>query len=260
MLFRSPANGATVRGASIALSAVATPSEGNTIASVQFYLDDSLLGESTSSPYSINWDTTQTSNASHNLTAVATDGAGNATTSQAISVTVYNAPSVSSGGSGGGGVPQSAFVVVPTATSTASSTTSASSTASSSLPLVIPTSTSSSTLITTSSLQAELNILLAELQSLEAQAGNATTTVAPSPYAFTTDLELWDTGPEVTALQRYLISEGIGLAAQKLKTHGVTQTFGMLTYNALVEFQASVAIHATGYFGPITRAWVNGHE
>jgi peptidoglycan hydrolase-like protein with peptidoglycan-binding domain len=64
----------------------------------------------------------------------------------------------------------------------------------------------------------------------------------------------------VTALQRYLISEGTGPAATKLNAHGVTQTFGMLTYNALVEFQASVGIHATGYFGPITRAYVNGHE
>src|ERR1019366_8857957 len=118
-------------GTSVTLSAVATPSEGNTIASVQFYLDGSLLGESTSSPYSINWDTTQTSNASHNLTAIATDGAGNATTSQAISVTVYNAPPVSSGGGGGGGVPQSTFIIVPTATSTTSSvTTTATSTAS----------------------------------------------------------------------------------------------------------------------------------
>jgi hypothetical protein len=27
-----------------------------------------------------------------------------------------------------------------------------------------------------------------------------------------------------------------------------------------VEFQASMGIHATGYFGPITRAWVSGHE
>jgi parallel beta-helix repeat protein len=254
----SPTGGATVSGTTSIAASSSDALSG--VSSVAFYLDGSLLGESTSSPYSINWDTTQTSNASHNITAVATDDAGNATTSQAISVTVYNAPSVSSGGGGGGGVPQSAFIIVPAATSTTSSTTSASSTASSSLPLVVPTSTASSSLITTSSLQAELNILLAELQSLEAQAGNTTTTVALSPYAFTTDLQLWDTGPAVTALQRYLISEGTGPAATKLNAHGVTQTFGMLTYNALVEFQASVGIHATGYFGPITRAYVNGHE
>jgi len=247
----SPTSGATVSGATSIAASSSDAISG--VSSVAFYLDGSLLGESTSSPYSINWDTTQTNNASHNITAIAVDGAGNATTSQAISVTVYNAPSVSSGGGGGGGVPQSAFIVVSTATSTASSTASSS-------PLLVSTSTTPSTAITTSSLQAELNILLAELQSLEAQAGNTTTTVTFSPYAFTTDLQLWDTGPAVTDLQRYLISEVTGPAATKLKAHGVTQTFGMLTYNALAEFQAFVGIHATGYFGPITRGWVNGHE
>ena len=255
----SPMSGATVSGTTSITASSSDALSG--VSSVAFYLDGSLLGESTSSPYSINWDTTQTSNGSHSITARSTDGAGNATTSQAISVTVHNAPSVSSGG-GGGGVPQSAFIIVPVTTSTASSTTSASSTASSSLPLVVPTSTAPSAAITTSSLQAELNTLLAELQSLEAQAGNATTitNASSSSSLFTTDLQLWDEGPEVTALQSYLIQQDKGPAAEKLKAHGTTNVFGFLTYNALVEFQASVGIHATGYFGPITRAWVNGHE
>jgi peptidoglycan hydrolase-like protein with peptidoglycan-binding domain len=64
----------------------------------------------------------------------------------------------------------------------------------------------------------------------------------------------------VNALQSYLIQEDTGPAAQRLKVHGTTDYFGILTYNALVEFQASVGIHGTGYFGPITRAYVNGHE
>ena len=64
----------------------------------------------------------------------------------------------------------------------------------------------------------------------------------------------------MNALQNYLISQNTGPAAQKLRTHGATSYFGILTYNALVEFQTSVGIHATGYFGSITRAWVNRHE
>jgi peptidoglycan hydrolase-like protein with peptidoglycan-binding domain len=63
----------------------------------------------------------------------------------------------------------------------------------------------------------------------------------------------------VNALQSYLIQQDKGPAAQRLKIHGATDYFGILTYNALVEFQASVGIHASGYFGPITRAWVTKH-
>jgi hypothetical protein len=355
----SPASEATVSGTT---SITASSSDAITgVSSVAFYLDGSLLGKSTSNPYSINWDTTQTSNASHGITATATDGAGNATTSQAISVTVYNAPFVSSGGGGGGGgggsvqsdlaitktVDQSAPAtgatihytltvsdggpsdssavvasdMLPTGVTFDSASSSEGSYASSTgiwtigtIPnghqatLVITATvtaatgtiitntgtvsetpgilnatpqddtssatitvaggggvTSSSPSSTLSALSgmtvAEMESLLAsletELQALEAQVGNATIS---SPYIFTTDLQLHDTGPAVNALQSYLIREDKGPAAKVLKIHGATNYFGILTYNALVEFQASVGIHATGYFGPITRAWVNGHE
>ena len=49
-----------------------------------------------------------------------------------------------------------------------------------------------------------------------------------------------------------------GPAAQKLKAHGATTTFGILTYHALVEFQRKAGIvPASGYFGPKTNAYVN---
>jgi hypothetical protein len=86
----APANGATVSGTSVAVSANATNSIG--IAGVQFKLDGSNLGaEKTTAPYTMTWDTTQTANGSHVLTAVARDTAGNQTTSAAVFITINNA-------------------------------------------------------------------------------------------------------------------------------------------------------------------------
>ena len=105
-----------------------------------------------------------------------------------------------------------------------------------------------------------IDSLTAELQSLEAQAG-ITLSPSASSYLFNTNLELYDTGAEVNALQDYLVQQDKGLAATKLKVHGTTSFFGILTFNALVEFQKSVGIiPASGYFGRITRNYVNGHE
>ncbi len=85
----APANGATVSGA-VAVSATASDNVG--VTGVQFRLDGANLGaEDTTSPYSINWTTTTTTNGSHTLTAVARDAAGNTTTAASRTVTVSNA-------------------------------------------------------------------------------------------------------------------------------------------------------------------------
>jgi hypothetical protein len=85
----SPTNSQTISG-SVTISSDATDNVG--VAGVQFYLDGQPLGlEISSSPYSINWNTLQASNAPHVLTAVARDAAGNRTTSAAVSVIVSNA-------------------------------------------------------------------------------------------------------------------------------------------------------------------------
>jgi hypothetical protein len=87
----APANGATVSGSSVTLSANASDNVG--VAGVQFKLDGANLGaEDTTAPYSTSWNTNLTANGSHSLTAVARDGAGNTTTSPAVTVTVSNAP------------------------------------------------------------------------------------------------------------------------------------------------------------------------
>jgi hypothetical protein len=84
----SPTGGSTVSGTTT-VSANASDNVG--VGGVQFKLDGNNLGaEDTSSPYSVSWDTTTASNASHTLTAVARDIVGNTTTSSSVSVTVSN--------------------------------------------------------------------------------------------------------------------------------------------------------------------------
>lgn len=85
----SPANGATVSGATVAVSANASDNIG--VTSVQFQLDGTNLGAAlTAAPYSMNWDTTVVANGQHTLTAIARDAAGNTATSSAVTVTVSN--------------------------------------------------------------------------------------------------------------------------------------------------------------------------
>jgi hypothetical protein len=84
----APAGGATVSG-SVSVTAAANDDVG--VAGVQFKLDGANLGaEDTSSPYSVSWDTTTATNASHTLTAVARDAADNATSSSSVTATVNN--------------------------------------------------------------------------------------------------------------------------------------------------------------------------
>jgi RHS repeat-associated protein len=67
------------------------------VASVQFKLDGANLGSAlTSAPYQTSWNTTSSGYGNHTLSAVATDDAGNVSTSPAVSVSVDNsaAPTV----------------------------------------------------------------------------------------------------------------------------------------------------------------------
>ena len=99
-----------------------------------------------------------------------------------------------------------------------------------------------------------------QLQALEVEAGSQTPSTT-ALFTFTRNLQVGMMGADVKQLQLFLISQNAGPAARKLKAHGATQTFAILTKAALVEFQKSVDITpASGYFGPITRTWVNAHE
>jgi uncharacterized protein (TIGR03118 family) len=70
---------------SVTVSATADDDIG--VASVEFFAGTTSLGVDTTAPYSVVWDTTSFTGP-QNLTAVATDGAGNMTTSAVVQVTV----------------------------------------------------------------------------------------------------------------------------------------------------------------------------
>ena len=85
----APANGATVSGAAVPLTATASDNVG--VQSVQFRVNGSDLGAAdTTSPYATTWDTTGLANGNYTLSAVARDAAGNTATSSVV-VTVSNA-------------------------------------------------------------------------------------------------------------------------------------------------------------------------
>jgi hypothetical protein len=60
------------------------------IAQVTFYVDGKATGTDTTSPYSVQWNPNKRDVGTHSLTAVATDAAGNSTTSAPITVTITN--------------------------------------------------------------------------------------------------------------------------------------------------------------------------
>jgi hypothetical protein len=83
----SPANGATVSG-TITVSASASDNVG--VTRVELFVDGSLAGTDTSSPYSFSWNTTGVPNGSHSLQTRAYDAAGNVGSSAVVTVTVSN--------------------------------------------------------------------------------------------------------------------------------------------------------------------------
>jgi RHS repeat-associated protein len=98
-----PSPGDQVSGSSVVLAA--STSDDRRVDSVQFYVDGNAVGTpDTSEPFSVTWNSTSVGNGLRNLTARATDDAGNQTTSAAVSVTVGNsaAPTTSITAPGGG--------------------------------------------------------------------------------------------------------------------------------------------------------------
>jgi hypothetical protein len=99
-------------------------------------------------------------------------------------------------------------------------------------------------------LQAQIQVLMAQIAALNGQ-----TTGATVGATFTRDLTIGHSGAEVTALQQFLIKKGFSIPA------GATGYFGEQTRAALAQYQAANAITpAAGYFGPITRTKVNAQS
>lgn len=86
-----PANNATVSGTT-GLQSSASDDSG-TVSSVSYYIDGSstAVGTATTSPYTVNWNTTTVADGTHTITAKAIDPSGNIASSSAITVTVNNA-------------------------------------------------------------------------------------------------------------------------------------------------------------------------
>ncbi|MDD4995811.1 MAG: Ig-like domain-containing protein [Patescibacteria group bacterium] len=85
----APANGATVAGAAVAVTASASDNVG--VSGVQFKLDGNNLGaEDTAAPYGITWNSTTATDGAHTLTAVARNAAGLKTTSAGVAIKVNN--------------------------------------------------------------------------------------------------------------------------------------------------------------------------
>jgi hypothetical protein len=86
----APANGAVFTApATVAINATATDGDGS-ITKVEFFNGSNKLGEDSTSPYSFTWNNVTAG--SYNLTAVATDNNGGATTSSPVTITVQAAP------------------------------------------------------------------------------------------------------------------------------------------------------------------------
>ncbi|MCE9672139.1 Ig-like domain-containing protein [Myxococcus stipitatus] len=81
----SPAAGGTLY-ATVVVTANASDDKG--VTRVEFYADDTLVGTDTDAPYLVLWNTGGVPVGSHTLTARAFDAAGNAGTSEAVTVTV----------------------------------------------------------------------------------------------------------------------------------------------------------------------------
>lgn len=159
----------------------------------------------------------------------------------------------SGGGSGGGGGGGSSGITVPSTPTT---------------PTTPAAATTPAVSNNTSALVAQLQSLIATLKSfggtvspsLEATLASLTSTTPASPGAFMRNLSVGMTGDDVKALQIYLNTHGYTITSSGPGSSGQeTNRFGGLTRAALAKFQKGKGISpAAGYFGPKTRAAMNG--
>jgi hypothetical protein len=114
---------------------------------------------------------------------------------------------------------------------------------------------------TNGNMPAQIAALLAQVAALQAQLGHGSTGIGAGVSAFARDLDMGATGDDVHGLQVYLNTHGFQVASTGPGAPGSeTSLFGGLTKAALAKFQASVGITpAVGYFGPLTRAYVQAH-
>jgi len=163
----------------------------------------------------------------------------------------------SGGGGGGGGGSSSAPAATPAVPATPATPTTPATPATPASPAI-------------KALVAQLQSLIAQIKamggtvssSLEATVSSlAGPSVSSAPSAaFTRNLQVGSSGEDVKRLQQWLNANGFPVAASGPGSPGSeTTVFGAATRAALAKFQASKGVvPAAGYFGPKTRAVVNG--
>ncbi len=123
--------------------------------------------------------------------------------------------------------------------------------------VVVPTASAA----TNADLQAQINSLLATINSLQSQLTTTTnTTTMTTGYTFSRNLTMGSHGVDVMNLQKVLNAvDGTQLATIGAGSPGhETMTFGGLTRASAIRFQQKYGITpAVGYVGPITRAKLN---
>jgi len=95
--------------------------------------------------------------------------------------------------------------------------------------------------VTVAELQAQIQALLVQLQTLQG--------VGTTACTFTRDLTVGSSGADVTCLQNYLISTG-----HYTFSGGATGYFGEITKAAVAAWQTANGVSSTGYFGPLSQA------
>jgi len=187
------------------------------------------------------------SGTTYDYAVISTDVFGNTSTSSNQSFNTVSGIPNTSGYGGASYVPMYAAGTSPVGTGSATAT-----------------STASGNATTTNSIStqpADLGCLPGFLFSVTTGHSCATTpTIQPggasasteTHYSFLKNLSYHATGGEVLKLQQYLASQGLFTATPN-------SIFGPITLSSLIKFQKLHAIvPASGYFGPITRAFING--
>lgn len=270
----APTEAATISG-NVAVSADA--SDDVAVVGVQFKLDtNTLIGDDTSEPYSITWDSTTVDDGAHSLIAVARDAAGNRATSSAVNITVDNSVpvvthTITATAGAHGSIDPVGVVSVTDGTDQVFTITPDSGYNIATL-VVDDVSVSTATTYTFSNVTADHTISATfELVPVVTHSSGGSINpyylrpVIPTPvtptipaFTFTRDLKLGVTGIDVKNLQIFLNTHGYTVATAGAGSLGQeTLYFGPATQAALIRYQkANNITPAVGYFGTITRASV----
>ena len=106
---------------------------------------------------------------------------------------------------------------------------------------------------TIADLQAQIQLLMKQIQAVQALKAGTPVVSTVSGVGFTTDMGLGSSGSQVVSLQQFLISKGFLVIPPGVSTG----YYGNLTALGVKKFQTTYAILSTGFVGPITRVKLN---